>query len=108
MGNQATRVLLESNKRRCPSLEEATKWYLLPLEGMFTALTIHLNGQPRTFSELTSPTNLASVITTLGLKADRIAVEHNGAIVSRSAWNQAQVSEGDRLEIVHFVGGGRG
>lgn len=73
---------------------------------MFTALTIQLNGQSRTFSELGSPTDLSSVVIALGLKADRIAVEHNGSIVSRSAWEQAQVKEGDRLEIVHFVGGG--
>ena len=73
---------------------------------MFTALTIQLNGQSRTFFELGSPTDLASVILTLGLKPDRIAVEHNGSIVSRSTWEQAQVREGDRLEIVHFVGGG--
>jgi sulfur carrier protein len=73
---------------------------------MLAALTIQLNGQPRTFSELTSPTDLASIISALGLKADRIAVEHNGEIVSRAAWAQAQVAEGDRLEIVHFVGGG--
>ena len=80
--------------------------HLLPLQGMFTALTIQLNGQSRTFSELGSPTDLSSVVIALGLKADRIAVEHNGSIVSRSAWEQAQVKEGDRLEIVHFVGGG--
>jgi sulfur carrier protein len=73
---------------------------------MHAALTIQLNGQSRAFSELTSPANLVSVITALGLKADRIAVEHNGEIVSRTAWAQAQVTEGDRLEIVHFVGGG--
>jgi thiamine biosynthesis protein ThiS len=46
------------------------------------------------------------VIATLGLKSDRIAVEHNGEIVSRTAWGQTQVADGDRLEIVHFVGGG--
>jgi sulfur carrier protein len=73
---------------------------------MLAPFTIQLNGQPRTFSELASPTNLANVITTLGLKADRIAVEHNGDIVSRSTWVDTQVTEGDRLEIVHFVGGG--
>lgn len=73
---------------------------------MLAALTIKLNGQPRTFSELASPTVLASVIMTLGLKADRIAVELNSNIISRSVWEQTQVVEGDRLEIVHFVGGG--
>jgi sulfur carrier protein len=73
---------------------------------MPTALTIHLNGQPRTFEELTSPSDLASIIATLGLKADRVAVEHNGEIVPRTQWPQAPVTAGDRLEIVHFVGGG--
>jgi sulfur carrier protein len=73
---------------------------------MPTAFTIHLNGQPRTFEELTAPSDLASVIATLGLKADRVAVEHNGEIVPRTQWAQAHVAAGDRLEIVHFVGGG--
>ena len=73
---------------------------------MPTALTIHLNGQPRTFDGLTSPADLASVITTLGLKSDRVAVEHNGEIVPRAQWTKAHVVDGDRLEIVHFVGGG--
>lgn len=73
---------------------------------MPTALTIHLNGQPRTFDELTSPAHLASIIDTLGLKADRIAVEHNREIVPRTQWSEVQVANDDRLEIVHFVGGG--
>lgn len=41
------------------------------------------------------------------LKADRVAVEHNGVIAPRTTWAQVQVDAGDRLEIVHFVGGGR-
>jgi sulfur carrier protein len=71
-------------------------------------LTIQLNGQPRTFSDLTLPTDLASLIRSLGLKADRIAVEHNAEIVRRAQWPATQIAEGDRLEIVHFVGGGMG
>jgi sulfur carrier protein len=69
-------------------------------------LTVQLNGHPRTLADLTSPTDLASVINALNLKADRIAVEHNGEIVPRSAWAQSHIATGDRLEIVHFVGGG--
>ena len=42
----------------------------------------------------------------LGLKSDRIAVELNGEIVPRSTWNETGISTGDRIEIVHFVGGG--
>lgn len=69
-------------------------------------LTIQLNGQPHLFKELTSPADLVHVIDSLGLKTDRIAVEHNGEIVSRVTWAQASVATGDHLEIVHFVGGG--
>ncbi len=73
---------------------------------MLPTLTIQLNGHTRNLPELTSPADLASVIAALGLKADRIAVELNSEIISRSSWPQTEVAEGDRLEIVHFVGGG--
>lgn len=73
---------------------------------MFTPLTIQLNGQQRTLDGLESPSPLSLVINHLDMKSDRIAVEHNGQIVSRTSWADAQISAGDRLEIVHFVGGG--
>jgi sulfur carrier protein len=73
---------------------------------MLSPLTVQLNGQPRTFSGLSQPTDLASVINSLALQADRIAVELNGTIVPRQAWAATPITEGDRLEIVHFVGGG--
>jgi sulfur carrier protein len=73
---------------------------------MSPPLTIQLNGQQRTLDSLESPSLLSLVINALELKADRIAVEHNGEIVTRTAWPQAQIATGDRLEIVHFVGGG--
>ncbi len=73
---------------------------------MATPLTIHLNGQQRHFEALASPSKLSFVINALELKADRIAVELNGQIVSRTTWPGVSISTGDRLEIVHFVGGG--
>jgi sulfur carrier protein len=73
---------------------------------MSTPLTIQLNGQQRTLDSLKSPSPLSLVINALELKADRIAVEHNGEIVTRTTWSEAQIATGDRLEIVHFVGGG--
>lgn len=69
-------------------------------------LTLVLNGQSRTLETLTQPATLELVITELGLKGDRVAVEHNGEIVPRSAWAQTGVAAEDRLEVVHFVGGG--
>ena len=70
------------------------------------SLTIVLNGQPRSFDTLPESPSLESLIQELGLKSDRVAVEHNGEIVPRSSWSAEAVSEGDRLELVHFVGGG--
>jgi sulfur carrier protein len=69
-------------------------------------LTLVLNGQPRTFATLSHPLSLDSLIAELALKGDRVAVEHNGEIVPRVAWPQTTLTEGDRLEVVHFVGGG--
>jgi sulfur carrier protein len=66
-----------------------------------------LNGQARDFPELTPGCPLQDLITNLGLKGDRVAVELNGNIVSRGEWPSAALAEGDRLEVVHFVGGGR-
>jgi len=42
----------------------------------------------------------------LGMKADRVAVELNREIVPRDRWASTYLTEGDRLEVVHFVGGG--
>ncbi len=71
-------------------------------------LTISINGQNRTFATFESPVPLAAMIASMELKADRIAVEHNGEIASRKDWPTVRISSGDRLEIVHFVGGGCG
>ena len=69
------------------------------------ALMVVLNGQERTL-EIEDVAYLAEVVAALGLKPDRIAVEHNGEIARRSAWGGIKVRDGDKLEVVHFVGGG--
>jgi sulfur carrier protein len=66
-----------------------------------------LNGQTREFEQLAPGAKLQDLIVELGLKGDRVAIEHNGNIVSRAEWADARLADGDRLEIVHFVGGGR-
>jgi thiamine biosynthesis protein ThiS len=66
-----------------------------------------LNGQSREFPQLTAPAHLLALITDLSLKGDRVAIEHNGNIVPRAEWANTSLQDGDRLEIVHFVGGGR-
>jgi thiamine biosynthesis protein ThiS len=72
------------------------------------ALTLIVNGQTRSFESFSEASSLEDLVGELGLKADRIAVEHNGEIVSRAAWGGTALREGDRLEVVHFVGGGSG
>ena len=70
------------------------------------ALTLVLNGQSRLFTTLPETATLADLVQELGLKADRVAVEHNGEIAAKSVWSQTLLADGDRLEVVHFVGGG--
>ena len=72
------------------------------------SLTITVNGQSREFPGLTAPVLLAEVIAEMNLKGDRVAVEHNGEIAQRTRWAEVSVVSGDRLEVVHFVGGGGG
>ena len=70
-------------------------------------MTLHINGEARTFADQV-PATLVALIDLLGMKADRVAVELNRDIVPRDRWAATQLQEGDRLEIVHFVGGGSG
>ncbi len=55
---------------------------------------------------MTVPAHIQDLITDLGLQGDRVAIEHNGNIVPRTEWANTGLQDGDRLEIVHFVGGG--
>ena len=71
------------------------------------ALHLTLNGERRDFPTLGSGTTVAALLAELELKADRVAVERNGGIVSRSAWQLTVLADQDRIEIVHFVGGGK-
>lgn len=70
-------------------------------------LRLVVNGQPRTVDGLGSPAPLASVLERLELRPDRIAVELNGEIAPRTQWATLTVADQDRIEVVHFVGGGR-
>jgi sulfur carrier protein len=69
-------------------------------------LSITLNGHDRNFDSLSPSATLYELVAELGLKTDRVAVERNGEIVPRARWSETKLSERDRLEVVHFVGGG--
>ena len=66
-------------------------------------MRVYVNGESR---ELSGPTSLAELITQLDLPAARIAVELNRAVVRRNDWNKTMLQDEDRIEVVHFVGGG--
>lgn len=71
------------------------------------AIRIVLNGQNRVFDELGSDATVTQLVCALSLKADRVAIEHNGNIVARKNWSEVSLNDSDRIELVHFVGGGR-
>jgi sulfur carrier protein len=66
-------------------------------------MRLQINGGEKEFRDGLS---LADLIGELGMKADRVAVELNREIVSRAQWAETSLHDGDKLEIVHFVGGG--
>jgi sulfur carrier protein len=71
-------------------------------------MNLHLNGEERIFAPAPGggTFTLSSLIVSLGMKPDRVAVELNRNIVPRDRWPETHLKDGDRLEIVHFVGGG--
>jgi thiamine biosynthesis protein ThiS len=62
-----------------------------------------INGEERRFSELS---DVAALVIALGLDPRKVAVERNLEIVPRSIYAQTALADGDRIEIVHFIGGG--
>ncbi len=67
------------------------------------ALNVTINGEPR---HLNGSVTISELLTGLGLDPLKIAVERNLEIVPRSRYAQVRAEEGDRFEIVHFIGGG--
>ena len=67
-------------------------------------MNLTVNGEDRSFGALGS---LLDLVAELGLDARKVAVERNLEIVPRSAYGRTALADGDRIEIVHFIGGGR-
>jgi thiamine biosynthesis protein ThiS len=66
-------------------------------------MKIHINGESR---DVLAATTLAALLEQLGMKSERVAIELNRNLVPRQEWASTNLAEQDRLEIVHFVGGG--
>ena len=66
-------------------------------------MRVYINGESR---EVQGNPSLADLISQLDLPAARVAVELNREVVRRSEWANRMLHDEDRIEIVHFVGGG--
>ncbi|GIK51035.1 MAG: thiamine biosynthesis protein ThiS [Planctomycetota bacterium] len=66
-------------------------------------MRITVNGQP---CEVPEGTTLKALVELLALKGDRIACERNLEVVPRAKYAETKLADGDKLEIVTFVGGG--
>ncbi|MGA9389501.1 MAG: sulfur carrier protein ThiS [Candidatus Sulfotelmatobacter sp.] len=71
-------------------------------------MKLHINGEERAFPDPVpmSRFTLATLVDTLNMKSDRVAIELNREIAPRDRWPEIVLQDGDHLEIVHFVGGG--
>jgi len=67
------------------------------------SLRIEVNGDN---TEIANGSSISELLRVLDLKPDRLAIEVNRRIVRRSCWDSTTLAEGDKVEIVHFVGGG--
>jgi sulfur carrier protein len=67
-------------------------------------LIIQVNGEPKEVKEKMS---LPELVAALSLKAEQVAIELNQSVVRRAQWESTRLREGDKVEIVHFVGGGK-
>jgi thiamine biosynthesis protein ThiS len=66
-------------------------------------MNLIINGEDRQFD---SALTISALLERLGMKPDRVAVELNRELVPRERWPGTQLTDDDKLEIVHFVGGG--
>ena len=66
-------------------------------------MRLYVNGEVK---ELSRESTLLELINLLQLQPERIAAELNGIVVPRVQWPITKLNEDDRVEIVHFVGGG--
>ena len=66
-------------------------------------MNLTVNGEAHRFDAVG---DIAGLVAALGLDVRKVAVERNLEIVPRSAYGATALADGDRIEIVHFIGGG--
>ena len=68
-----------------------------------SALQIQLNGEPH---QLSAPCNLQQLVSKLSVNLHNVAIEHNQVIIPKPKLAEVNLSSGDRVEVVEFIGGG--
>ncbi len=66
-------------------------------------MNIFINGETK---ELSNELNLSELLKHFSLPSERIAIELNKEVVRKKDWENITIAEGDKLEVIHFVGGG--
>ena len=66
-------------------------------------MKIQLNGDPY---ELPAPATLTDLLARLDIDPRRVAIERNFVVIKRALYGATEITEGDEIEIVNFVGGG--
>ncbi|HTK37468.1 MAG TPA: sulfur carrier protein ThiS [Pyrinomonadaceae bacterium] len=66
-------------------------------------MTIIINGDTK---EIPSDLSLDGVLEFFSLPSQRVAVELNKTVIPRREWSRTTVAESDKIEVIHFVGGG--
>lgn len=73
------------------------------MTGVQDAIHIHVNGQARTWRD---GATVADLLQELDIRTERVAVELNLEILDRAVFGQRELKNGDRVEILGFIGGG--
>jgi len=73
------------------------------MTGVQDAIHIHVNGEARTWR---SGATVTELLQDLDIRTERVAVELNLEILDRAVFTQRQLNDGDRVEILSFIGGG--
>lgn len=66
-------------------------------------MKIFINGEGK---EIPGEVRLSELLSLFGLPTQRIAIELNREVVRRQEWENISVKDADRIEVIHFVGGG--
>jgi len=66
-------------------------------------MKIFINGETK---QLNETVNLIELLKHFSLPSDRIAIELNREVVRKKDWENIKINDGDKLEVIHFVGGG--